>query len=329
MIRPLVTSDYPALARLKNIVESHWPVTAELLEQWANLRSSEHYYASFVLEKDKQIVAFGETGHDNYAFEVGKFWLFIQILPEHRNLGLGKQIYQYLLDHLATRDPKLLQVFVQEDKKAGVAWLEREGYSVVWKRYPFHLQTKGFDFSPYEGLGETIQRLGIEIKSLAALSDPEAPRKLWELDWLLMQEVPSGTTLTKRGFEQWLKEEIDDPQFVKEACMIAIDSTRNDPLTGSFVGYTSLMRGIGFYGIGMTGVLPHYRRKGIAKALKLAAMRYVRAQGEGEIRTTNDPTNQTMLGMNIALGFKPQPVYLRYQKALDGRMLEPFQEADQ
>ncbi|MGL4610951.1 MAG: hypothetical protein ACRCYY_14950 [Trueperaceae bacterium] len=40
----------------------------------------------------------------------------------------------------------------------------------------------------------------------------------------------------------------------------------------------------------------------------------------------NDPPNKAMLGMNIALGFERQPSYLRFQKALDGRTLEPFDE---
>jgi mycothiol synthase len=326
MIRPFVASDYTNLANLKNTVDPEWPVTAELLEQWDKLHSPEHHYARFVLEQDNTLVACGETGHDSHAFEEGKFWLYIQVHPDHRNNGLGKQLYQHLLAHLEQMRAKLLQVFIQEDKKQGVSWLGREGYTVMWKRYPSKVQTKGFDFSPYEGLEHNLKSSGIEIKSLAELTHPRANQQLWELDWLLMQDVPMGVTLTKRSFEQWMKEEVDDPQFLKEACMIALDPQRDDPLTGNFVGYTSLMRGIGHYGIGMTGVLKDYRGKGIAKALKLATMRYVQAHGGGEIRTINDPPNAAMLGMNISLGFKRQPSYLRFQKALDGRRLEPFTE---
>ena len=326
MIRPFVASDYSNLANLKNIVDPEWPVSAALLEHWDKSHNPEHHLTRFVLEEDNTLVACGETGHDSHAFEEGKFWLYIQVHPDYRKRGLGKQLYQHLLAHLEPMRPKLLQVFTSEDKKAGVTWLEREGYTLVWKRYPSKVETKGFDFSTYEGLEQTLQRAGIEIKSLAELTDPEANQKLWELDWILMQDVPMGVTLTKRSFEQWLKEEVDDPEFVRQACMIALDSKCNDPLTGNFVGYTSLMRGIGFYGIGMTGVLENYRGRGIAKALKLATMRYVQAHGEGEIRTINDPPNRAMLNMNTALGFKRQPSYLRFQKALDGRKLEPFTE---
>lgn len=327
MIRPFVASNYPSLANLKNAVDPEWPVTADLLEQWDKLHSPEHHYARFVLERDNTIAACAETGHDSHAFEEGKFWLYIQVHPDYRNNGLGKQLYQHLLAHLEQMQSKLLQVFIQEDKKEGVSWLGREGYTLMWKRYPSKVETRGFNFSPYEGLEQNLKNSGIEIKSLAELTHSKANEQLWELDWILMQDVPmGGVTPTKRNFEQWMKEEVDDPQFLSEACMIALDPKRDDPLTGNFVGYTSLVRGIGYYGIGMTGVLKDYRGYGIAKALKLATMRYVEAHGSGEIRTINDPPNKAMLNMNVALGFKRQPSYLRFQKALDGRRLEPFVE---
>jgi mycothiol synthase len=326
MIRPFVASDYPNLANLKNTIDPEWPVSAELLEHWDRSHNPEHHLARFVLEQDNNLVACAETGHDSHAFEEGEFLLSIQVHPDYRERGLGKQLYQYLLAHLESMEPKLLQVFTQEDKKAGVTWLGREGYTLVWKRYPSKVETKDFDFSKYEGLEQTLKHSSIKIKSLADLTDPKANQQLWELDWLLMRDVPMGVTLTKRSFEQWMKEEVDDPEFLKEACMIAVDPKRDDPLTGGFIGYTSLMRGIGFYVIGMTGVLKDYRGKGVAKALKLATMRYVAAHGGGELRTINDPPNQVMLGMNTALGFKRQPSYLRFQKALDGRKLEPFIE---
>jgi mycothiol synthase len=330
MIRPFNHDDYPALASLSNLVEPDWPVTAELLAQWDKQRNPEHHHATFVDEHNGNILAFGQTGHDSHAFEEGKFWLGIGVHPEHRKAGLGRGLYQHLLHHLAPMQPKVLQVFTSEDQTVGVEWLQREGFRVVWKRYHSRLQTKGFDFAPYEGLEQTLSAHGIEIKSLADLNDPDAAHKLYELDWTLMQDVPMGVTLTKQSFEQWMKQEIDDPEFIKEACMIAIDPKRSDDLTGSFVGYTSLMKSVDHYGIGMTGVVREYRGKGIAKALKLATMQFVKRDSEhsgiSEIRTMNDPPNVAMLGMNQALGFTRFPSYLRFQKALDGRTLEPFDE---
>ena len=51
----------------------------------------------------------------------------------------------------------------------------------------------------------------------------------------------------------------------------------------------------GFYAIGMTGVLRGYRGLGLAKALKVTAMRALAERGGGEIRTFNDDPNVAMV----------------------------------
>jgi RimJ/RimL family protein N-acetyltransferase len=52
----------------------------------------------------------------------------------------------------------------------------------------------------------------------------------------------------------------------------------------------------------ITGVLPAYRRRQIAQALKLLAIRYARRYGAMHISTTNDSLNVAMLAINRKLG---------------------------
>ena len=100
---------------------------------------------------------------------------------------------------------------------------------------------------------------------------------------------------------------------------MAVRPDLSDPLTGPYVGYTTLMRNPGgFHVIGMTGVRREVRGRGVAKALKVAAMRALREAGGGEIRTFNDRPNAAMLGMNEALGFVRGPTHLRYELRLGG-----------
>lgn len=60
------------------------------------------------------------------------------------------------------------------------------------------------------------------------------------------------------------------------------------------------------------------RGRGVAKALKVAAMRALADSGGGEIRTFNDKPNAAMLEMNRALGFVRGPTHFRYELHLDG-----------
>ena len=55
--------------------------------------------------------------------------------------------------------------------------------------------------------------------------------------------------------------------------------------------------------IALTGVLPAYRRRGIARALKLRLHAWARSTGVREIHTTVTSANPAMLALNDALGY--------------------------
>ncbi len=64
-----------------------------------------------------------------------------------------------------------------------------------------------------------------------------------------------------------------------------------------------------------TGVIPSYRRRGIATALKLCCIHYAHTHGANTIRTGNDAANP-MYQLNVGLGFKPVPSELLFELKL-------------
>ncbi|HYN89501.1 MAG TPA: GNAT family N-acetyltransferase, partial [Ardenticatenaceae bacterium] len=66
---------------------------------------------------------------------------------------------------------------------------------------------------------------------------------------------------------------------------------------------------------GVTTVRREYRRRHIATALKVRAIRFAREQGAREILTNNDAGNP-MYQLNLKLGFEPQPSWVRVEKKL-------------
>ena len=55
--------------------------------------------------------------------------------------------------------------------------------------------------------------------------------------------------------------------------------------------------------MGITGVLPAYRRRGIGRLLKLRVHAWARAHGVREIHTITTKADRAMLALNDALGY--------------------------
>ena len=102
------------------------------------------------------------------------------------------------------------------------------------------------------------------------------------------------------------------PTFDPDAYFIALDGIR--PVGLSFGSINRDKEPPGF-NTGMTGILRDYRRRGIATALKIHIIRHLQQEGVHDIFTSNDSQNP-MYQLNLALGFKPLPSWVRVEKQL-------------
>lgn len=313
--------DYAAVADVLNASNPSWPLTPELLQTWDAARDPALFYTEVLAEQDGRVVAAGGIGHDDFAFEDWRYAGNLGVHPDARGQGIGKAVYDELLRRVRGRGAREVRTMTSDEATdaPGRAFLERRGFVAAWERYESRLDTAGVDLSQFDGLLASVAANGVELRSLAELKDePGRNRWLWELDWELFQDVPMGETLTKRPLDAWVRQELDDPTLAPELSFVAVRPGLNDPLTGPYIGYSTLGRNpAGFYYIGMTGVRRGERGKGIAKALKVAAMRGLAASGGGEIRTFNDPPNVAMIGMNTALGFRRTSTRYRYELKLE------------
>jgi ribosomal protein S18 acetylase RimI-like enzyme len=313
--------DYAAVADVLNASNPEWPVTPELLQTWEEARDPALFAAQLVAEREGQVVGVGHIGHDDFAFEEWRYFGNLHVHPDARGHGVGTALYDALLARVRERGAREVRTMLgdAEHDAPGRAFLERRGFAVAWERYESRLNTADVDLTRFGALLNAVAADGVQLRSLRELQDdPQRNRWLHELDWQLFQDVPMGTTLTKRPLEAWVRQELEDPTLAPDLSFVAVRPELNDPLTGPYIGYSTLGRNpAGFYYIGMTGVRRGDRGRGIAKALKVAAMRALADAGGGEIRTFNDPPNVAMIRMNEGLGFRRTSTRYRYERTLE------------
>ncbi len=313
--RAVFPQDYPGIAHVLTVESPEWPTTAEALEHDDAVRDPKFHRAVFVAldpnVTQALVVAVAFVGHDPLAHREGKFTMNIRVHPDWQGHGAGSRLYETLLAHLEPLKPQALYTDVWETHPRAVRFVRDRGFSESWRRIDSHLDVSTFDFTLYAELEETIGALGLELKSYAALeNDPDRLEKLYELNEKLWQDVPYGEAVTEKSLEHFAKEEVEDPDFIPEACSIAVKESE-------FVGCSYLKRGDGYYMTEMTGVLRPYRGKGVATVLKLRGIEYAQAHGNLELRTTNDSVNMAMLSLNAKLGFTRQGATVRFVKPIE------------
>ncbi|MFC4638043.1 GNAT family N-acetyltransferase [Deinococcus hohokamensis] len=321
-----VPDDLEAVAAVRSAANPDWPVTADQLAREIANRDPALYYTEVLAEQDGQVVGVGVASHDDFSFEPWRYWGTVTVHPDVQGQGIGSALYGEVLGRLQARGARELRAMSSDRPQdaRGRTFLERRGFQVGWERYESRLNTADTNLDRFDELLARVQASGVRLVSIADLAaDPQRDRRLYELDWRLFQDVPMGTVLTRRPFETWIKDELDDPDMRLDLSFVALRDDLDDPLTGPYVGYSSLGHNpAGFYYIGMTGVRREDRGLGVAKALKVSAMRALQAAGGGEIRTFNDAPNRAMLGMNEALGFVRAATRYRYELHLPAPQAE-------
>ena len=315
-VRPaILPQDYAAMAAVLAAESPGWSETAEELAHEDAGRDPRYYHATFVAEsmaeKMPTMIGVAFVGHETLAHQAGKFLINLRVDPAWQGQGVGKALYQAILDHLDPLAPQILCADVWHAHPRTARFLGDRGFVETWRRSDLYLEVADFDATPYAGLEENLRTQGIVIRTYADLADdPDRLAKLYKLDWALWQDIPYfGQTVVKRSLEQFANAEVHHPKFIADACFIAV---KDDEL----IGYSNLSATDTGFSIEMTGVLRLYRGQGVATLLKLYGIQYTQAHGNGRLSTVNDAVNTAVLALNQKFGFLQEGAMLRFTKRI-------------
>ncbi len=302
-IRPLQPADYEAMAVIYRAAMPGSDDTAESLQD-----DDEHTHAveRWVAEVDGHVVGTASWFQLANRLHPQKFWMDGAVHPDYQHKGIGGALFARVLEAIAPRNPLSLRTFSREDYADTRRFVEQHGFAEAKRTWESFLDLTHFDFAPYEGQPEHVEATGIRLVTLPELQGtPGWEQRLLDLYNAIQTDVPDIDQAAAVAMEYFAKNYLGSGTFSADGHFIALDGDR-------WVGMSTLWKtGVaGRMDTGLTGVLPEYRRRGIALAAKLRSLAWARAQGVASVRTTNASTNRGMLAINEKLGFARRPAWL-------------------
>jgi RimJ/RimL family protein N-acetyltransferase len=122
------------------------------------------------------------------------------------------------------------------------------------------------------------------------------PRLVYDVDIAASQDEPGDMPIQPVAFDEWLEDIWRSPSLDLDLSVGVLDAA-------TCVAFTAVETDADRAWSGMTGTLPAYRGRGLAKVAKSVALRRAADAGITTAYTSNDEANAAMLAINTWLGY--------------------------
>jgi GNAT superfamily N-acetyltransferase len=283
-LRPFTESDRPAVEAMG----------AEIIDAW-DQHVALHVVAGDPIVGHLQAVDRGTTPHRR----LGSIEMRLTVAPDHRRQGIGTRLYERVLAFAGERQADSIRASYMERSPAEPAhfFLKHHRFVELQRYQPSRLNVSICDLSPFEGLEPRLAAEGVRFLTYTDVPDTdENRRRLFALDQAARSDLPypgDPEPSEPEPFEQSWVAKMQPEQF--STVELAAIENRWVGLSTSGVSW------------GFTGVVPAYRRRGIATALKVRAIRSAKERGVQTLETENRADNLGMLAINCRLGYQFGP----------------------
>ena len=266
-VRLFADRDYAAFVRIKRLAEQRDISVALAREQDGRWDHSRYEQVRIVaVDEEDAPLGYGEIYHEPSRFDPRRYFVRLAVDPRLRRQGIGAAMWTQLRAELDERSAKIACLWA-DDGTACREFIVRRGFVEVVRSFEQVLALARAPL-PLAAAAKAVSERGIRVETLTELrarQGDESLGRIHELYTASRIDQPTLGTVTARPFEEWRREVFDELRIL------------------------------------ITGVLPEYRRQGIARLLKLRVHAWARAHGYREIHTST--ANVAVVALNTALGY--------------------------
>src|SRR6266542_4395289 len=165
---------------------------------------------SWVALDGDELVGFSTANFNWFGGEAGKGRIWVGVYPQHRRRGVGTELWETAVAHLA--GAKRLTVEVDDDP-AGLHFVEQRGFT----QYDSELISR---LDPGDGKLETKQHEGFRVLPLGELGDRE--RELFDFSGAAAG-IPPGDPENRVTLEEWRDFILGNPLLDDEGSVVVLD----------------------------------------------------------------------------------------------------------
>jgi mycothiol synthase len=295
-------ADCEGISLVVNSVESE-PVTPAEVRQWFDHEPpGKISWRMVAVDGNGVLVGYSVVVHEAWR-PAGDFFAWTAVRPEWQRRGVGKALTARVEEFLSTRSPSLVRSDVREANSGSLEFALARGFSIHKHICESVLDLQRFDESPLLCIRARLEAGGFGFSSMADLpAGTETASRVYELNRRICLEIPGEEEDASISFEEWVDLLLGAPWFRADGQLLC-------SFGGELVGLAAVQvfpEKKEAYNL-VTGVLPEYRRRGVATALKLESARYAVAQGAVVLRTNNESCNTGIRAVNARMGYIPVP----------------------